>query len=35
MVVELRSEDAEQLESNAQRTKTWLDNYCKQHGIKQ
>jgi adenylate kinase len=35
MVVELQSEDAEQLESNAQRTLAWMQAYYKQHGIEQ
>ena len=33
MVIELQSENADQLESNAQRTMQWIENHCKQHGI--
>jgi len=33
MVIELQSENAEQLESNAQRTLQWVENHCKQNGI--
>ena len=33
MVIELVSENADQLESNAQRTLTWIENHCKQNGI--
>jgi adenylate kinase len=33
MVIELPSENADQLESNAQRTLQWVENYCKNNGI--
>jgi len=33
IVIELASDNAQQLEENAQRTKSWLQNYCKQHSI--
>jgi adenylate kinase len=35
VVIELPSDNADQLESNAQRTIQWLDAYKKQHGITQ
>jgi len=34
MVIELQSDNADQLESNAQRTMQWLENYCKNNNIK-
>lgn len=33
MVIELQSDDAEQLESNAQRTLQWIKNYCQNNDI--